>query len=224
VADEPGLLREGLERLGLGAEPAAGLLARYLAELSRWNARYGFVKADSRELVVKHALDSVAAARQVARLAGSGTVLDVGSGAGFPGIPLAIVLPEVRFVLLERSSRKAAFLGNCRALLGLRQVRVVAADLSAATGEFDVVTFRAVAPLVRIIADLDRSAVAWKWLAAYKGRADRVREELAALGPRAPGAEVIPLAVPFLDEERHLVVLPHGVGAARDLDNPPGRG
>jgi len=237
------MLREGLEELGFGAAggPAGGrdgsglggldavadLLERYLAELDRWNARFGFVKATGDELVAKHALDSIAGAATVAGLcaggaargvggeaAGEGTVpgepggvLDVGSGAGFPGIPLAIALPEVRFNLLERSGKKCAFLENCRALLGLANVTVQQEDLSAASGSFDVVTFRAVAPLDRFLADLARSKVAWRSVAAYKGRRDRIEEELAALGPAAPHAEIVRLEVPFVHEKRHLVVL-----------------
>jgi 16S rRNA (guanine527-N7)-methyltransferase len=148
-------------------------------------------------------------------------VLDVGSGAGFPGIPLAIALPEVRFNLLERSGKKCAFLENCRALLGLANVTVQQADLSAASGSFDVVTFRAVAPLDRFLADLARSKVAWRSVAAYKGRRDRIEEELAALGPAALHAEIVRLEVPFVDEERHLVVLQSGIGgAARSAGSP----
>jgi 16S rRNA (guanine527-N7)-methyltransferase len=242
-------LRRGLEELGLRSPAAADLLERYLAELDRWNARFGFVKATPDELVVKHVLDSIAGAATVAGLcaeaaaggagwvavgsssmpgapggveplgaaasrgAGRGSarprggVLDVGSGAGFPGIPLAIALPGIRFTLLERSGRKCAFLENCRALLGLANVTVLPADLSAAAGAYDVITFRAVAPLGRFLADLVRSKVVWRSIAAYKGRRDRIDAELAALGPAARGAEVVRIAVPFVDEERHLVVL-----------------
>ncbi len=266
------LLRQGLAALGFGsaggppggsvtilrdAGQTAELLERYLAELDRWNQRFGFVKATPDELVVKHVLDSIAGAATVAGLcavaaagdvglaavepcsapgapggveplgaaasrgAGRGSarprggveprprggVLDVGSGAGFPGIPLAIALPGIRFTLLERSGRKCAFLENCRALLDLANVAVLPADLSAATGAYDVITFRAVAPLDRFLADLARSKVAWRSIAAYKGRRDRIDAELTALGPAARGAEVVRLAVPFVDEERHLVVL-----------------
>ena len=131
----------------------------------------------------------------------------MGSGAGFPGIPLAIALPDVGFTLLERSAKKCAFLENCRALLALANVRVLQADLAGAAGRFDVVTFRAVAPLDRFLADLARSGISWRWVAAYKGRRDRIDAELAALGPAARGAEVLRLPVPFVDEERHLVII-----------------
>ena len=215
-------LGDGLAALGI-REGAGELLERYLGELERWNAKYGFVKATAEELVTKHALDSIAGAPIVARLcagesaeAARPAVLDVGSGAGFPGIPLAIALPGIGFTLLERSAKKCAFLENCRALLGLANVRVLQADLVSASGgveprprgAYDVVTFRAVAPLDRFLADLARSQIAWRYVVSYKGRRDRIDEELSALGPAARGAEVLPLPVPFVDEERHLVVIP----------------
>jgi 16S rRNA (guanine527-N7)-methyltransferase len=220
-----------------GLDEAAGLLERYLAELDRWNARFGFVKGTPDELVAKHALDSIAGAAAVSGLCAEaaaggveprprGMVLDVGSGAGFPGIPLAIALPGIRFTLLERSGKKCAFLENCRVLLGLANVAVLPSDLSAASGAFDVVTFRAVAPLARFLVDLARSKVAWRSVAAYKGRRDRIDAELAAIGAAALGAKIVRLDVPFVDEQRHLVVLRnHGsgggaaAGTAFNLDN-----
>jgi 16S rRNA (guanine527-N7)-methyltransferase len=238
-------LRAGLQALGFdaaggragarggsglrGLDEVADLLERYLAELDRWNARFGFVKATADELVAKHALDSIAGAATVADLCAGGGVLDVGSGAGFPGIPLAIALPQARFCLLERSAKKCAFLENCRALLGLANVAVLQADLSEASGSYDVVTFRAVAPLGRFLADLARSEVAWRSVAAYKGRRDRIEEELAALGPAARHAGIVRLEVPFVDEERHLVVLRNvsgiparSAGSPLNLDNTGG--
>jgi len=238
-------LRQGLDELGISAPGAADLLERFLAELDRWNARFGFVKATREELVARHVLDSIAGAATVATLCASGGpgagggpgaapivapggVLDVGSGAGFPGIPLAVALPGVRFTLLERSAKKCAFLENCRALLGLANVGVLRADLAGAAGGYNVVTFRAVAPLGRFLADLARSKVTWRSVAAYKGRRDRIEEELAALGGAARDMELVRLRVPFVDEERHLVVLYcGGAGAGRIggiLDNTVGRG
>ena len=79
--------------------------------------------------------------------------------------------------------------------------------MAGAAGRFDVVTFRAVAPLDRFLADLARSGIQWRWVASYKGRRDRIDAELAALGSAARGAEVLRLPVPFGDEERHLVLI-----------------
>jgi 16S rRNA (guanine527-N7)-methyltransferase len=220
------LLKEGLEALGVPEPERVQLqMETFVAELERWNPRFGLVKyADRDELVVKHVLDSLSAWREVAEAAaagpvsaesaasGVGAVLDVGSGAGFPGIPLAVALPGLSFTLLERMSRRATFLKTCSILLGLRGVTVVQNDLAAIEGSFAVVTFRALAPLPRIVEDLERSAVRWGSILAYKGREARAREEVEAVVRSGGGrcaAEVRPLATPFLDEERCLAVVKH---------------
>lgn len=204
------LLREGIARLAIpDPDRVQRVLETYLAELARWNARFGFVKADEEELVVKHALDSLSAWRAVQELAPRGTVLDVGTGAGFPGIPLAVALPEVSFTLLERSSRKIAFLKTCAIILGLSNARTLQADLAGAEGRWDVVTFRAFAPLARFL-DEARPALSFGALLAYKGRLARGRDEAEAVRAREDGAytaEVREVEVPFLEEERCLVIV-----------------
>ena len=207
-----GLLRRGLALLEVpDAGSAAAVLERYLEEIGKWNPRFGFVKAHGEELIIKHVFDSLSAWRIVRDLAwgtpGAGTVLDIGSGAGFPGIPLAVALPSLEFTLMERSAKRAAFLENCALLLCLKNVRVLEEDLSAATGDYGVITFRAFAPLDRFFADLLRARVRCRAVAAYKGREARAREELERM--RGSGiafdAEISRVEVPFMDEERHIV-------------------
>jgi 16S rRNA (guanine527-N7)-methyltransferase len=212
-ADPAAVLREGLAQLGiLPAEPTQALLEKYIAEIERWNPRFGLVKYDGRqELIVKHVLDSLSAWTALREAAsGSGSVLDVGSGAGLPGIPLAIALPDASFTLLERMARRAAFLKTCTVLLGLSQVKVIQCDLAVMTGEFDVVTCRAVAPLGRLVEDIGRSSIRWRTIAAYKGKPERARQEIDEVERLMPGLfnlELRPLRTPFLDEERCLAVL-----------------
>ncbi|MGA2974020.1 MAG: 16S rRNA (guanine(527)-N(7))-methyltransferase RsmG [Spirochaetia bacterium] len=228
-SDPAQVLREGLEQLCI-PEPdqAFARLTAFLSELERWNPRFGLVKYESRrELVVKHMLDSLsawtmvrdAASRSTDALIDSashgaappgGSVLDVGSGAGFPGIPLAVALPELSFTLVERMARRASFLKTCAILLGLSRVRVLTCDLGAVEGEFDVVTFRAVAPLARFLDEIGKSSVRWGRIIAYKGKEKRAREEMDDVR-RAAGSlyamDLLPLSAPFLDEERCLIVL-----------------
>jgi len=234
-ADPAALLRDGLEQLGV---PDPGrvldLMERYLDELERWNPRFGLVKASDRgELVVKHVLDSLSAWRAVrdAVAPGTGTVLDVGSGAGLPGIPLAAALPKVSFTLLERMARRASFLRTCGVLLGLPLLRVVQSDLSDAAGDFDVVTFRAVAPVDRFLSDLGASRVRWRTIVAYKGREDRAREEIAAVGRSALAGvrlSIETLHPPFLAEERCLLIVTRQEPPAKVswpiVDKPDGPG
>ncbi len=202
------LLAEGLQRLGVDCPPARlGALERYRLELERWNGRYGFVKASGRDLVVRHFLDSLAGLPVLAGLSPRRTVLDVGSGAGFPGLPLALFLEDSRVALLERSARKAAFLSNVAALLGLGNVRVLERELRGLQERFELVTFRAFSPLARELPGLRRVLAPGGWIAAYKGRRERIDQELAQAGLASWEAKVVPLEVPFLEEERHLVLL-----------------
>src|SRR4030042_3348573 len=193
------LLAEGLGRLAIDCPPARlQALERYRLELELWNRRYGFVKASGNQLVVRHFLDSLAGLPVLARLSPHRTVLDVGSGAGFPGLPLALFLEDSRFVLLERSARKAAFLGNVVALLGLANVRVLEMQLRGLEERFDLLTFRAGRPLDRELPALRRVLAPGGTIAAYKGRRERIAGGLRAAGLSAGEAKVVPLRVPFL--------------------------
>jgi 16S rRNA (guanine527-N7)-methyltransferase len=206
-----GLLARGLDRLGIAwTEAQLEALEVHRAELERWNRGYGFVKARGDELVIRHFLDCLAGLPVIAGLAPRRTILDVGSGAGFPGIPLAVFLRDCTLILLERSAKRAAFLANVVLLLGLRHVRVEQKQLAEIGERFDLVTFRAFTPLDRDLPVLRRALAPEGHLAAYKGRREKIRRELEAAGIPEGRAAVFPLRVPFLEEERHLVVLGAG--------------
>jgi 16S rRNA (guanine527-N7)-methyltransferase len=207
--DDRETLRRGLSFLDRPMpEGAEALLSRFLDELALWNRTYGFVKAEGKNLVVRHVLDSLSACAALAELDPVRTVLDVGSGAGFPGIPLAVAFPRTAFRLLERSAKRAAFLRNAVAVLGLPNAAVEAKDLREADGEADVITFRAFSPLDRFFRDLGASRVAWRAVLAFKGRRAQAAEETEAV----PGRERLEVKlrearVPFLEAERTLVIL-----------------
>jgi 16S rRNA (guanine527-N7)-methyltransferase len=213
-ADASAILQEGIARLEI-PEPAGvhAKLESYMAELERANPRFGLVKYEDRgELVVKHVLDSLSAWAILKEAAGPSpaAILDVGSGAGFPGIPLAVALPALSFTLLERMAKRAAFLKTCSILLALSHVKVIQMDLVELAGAYDVVTCRAFAPLERLVEDLGRSGVRWRKIVAYKGREARVREEIESVRRLTDGriaAEVVAVHSPFLDEERCIAVL-----------------
>jgi 16S rRNA (guanine527-N7)-methyltransferase len=210
------LLKEGLNKLGI--EDSEGrilpLLERYIEEIELFNPAYGLVKVkDRRELIVKHILDSLAPIkiiRDLSKNSANFKIADIGSGAGLPGIPLAICLPNAAFTLIERMGRRAGFLRDAVAVLGLPNVVVVEADMEklaiAVDDRYDLIVFRAFRPLDsailrRLFALLKPSGL----LAAYKGRRQAIEEEMEGL--QNVSWEAIPLEVPFLEEERHLVLI-----------------
>jgi 16S rRNA G527 N7-methylase RsmG len=118
-------------------------------------------------------------------------------------------MPDVPFTLLERMARRASFLKTCAVLLRLPLLRVVQADLSDAQGEYEVVTFRAVAPFGRFLHDMEKSGVRWRVAVAYKGREDRARGEIDDVRRSSEAVSdlrIVPLQPPFLSEERCLII------------------
>lgn len=203
-------LETGLLQLGLAG--IAPQLTLYIEEIERFNPIYGLVGVRSREeLIVKHILDSLSPLGILRGLLKNpaAQAADVGSGAGLPGIPLAIGMPEVNFTLIERMGRRANFLRGAVAVLGLSNVTVEEVELEKAAGaRFDLAVFRAFRPLepavLRPLFGLLREGGV---LAAYKGRRETLEEELAKAGPLLGRREILPCPVPFLDEERRLALL-----------------
>ena len=219
-------LREGLDRLAAGNshsrqvledhfDEKADLLNRYIEEIELFNPAYGLVGTeDRRELIVKHILDSLAPLGVISRLVENAEhprLADAGSGAGLPGIPLAICLGRP-FTLIERMGRRAGFLRSTLAVLGLNFVDVEEKDMEkAAPGRYNLVTFRAFKPLDGpLLKGLFRLLVPGGVLAAYKGRREKINEEMEAVKSFTGGWECFGTPVPFLDEERHLVVIRPG--------------
>lgn len=202
------------------SDQAAGLraerLERYIAEIEFFNPAYGLVgAADRDELVTKHILDSLAPLPVLLRVleerSGSGRpkIVDVGSGAGLPGIPLAIVLESLYVTLLERMGRRVGFLESATAALGLKNVAVEQLDAERAEGgRFDLVVFRAFRPLEPpMVKTLFRLLAPGGRLGAYKGRREKVAEEMGALAGLVGEWSDAAVSVPFLDEERRIVVI-----------------
>jgi 16S rRNA (guanine527-N7)-methyltransferase len=208
------LLEEGLQKLNHGAKLISPL-TRYIEEIELFNLAYGLVKVkDRRELIVRHILDSLAPAGIIRSLLNNARIADAGSGAGLPGIPLAICMPQVSFTLIERMGRRAGFLRDAAAVLGLSNVRVEEADIdklrrnSAMAGGFGLVVFRAYRPLeAQVLKSLLNLLAPNGMLAAYKGRRETIEEELNRISRKNFSREIIPLDVPFLDEERHLLLM-----------------
>ncbi len=197
-------LDAGLQALRLDAALAEPL-TRYLALLLRWNATYNLTAIrDPREMVTKHLLDSLAMAPFVASVS---TLADLGTGAGLPGIPLAIALPGLRVTLVESNGKKARFMREAVRTLGLGNAEVAESRIEALNrpNAFMAITARALATLPQILALGGHLLAADGVLLAMKGA--RPDDEIAALPAGWALHEMHALNVPGLDAERHLVVI-----------------
>jgi 16S rRNA (guanine527-N7)-methyltransferase len=188
-------------------------LTQYLALLARWNRVYNLsaIREPDR-MLSHHLLDSLSVLPHLQRAGDqSGNarmrVLDVGSGAGFPGIPLALVWPELEVRLVEPVGKKAAFLRQCAAELGLQDRLVVHAQPveHLAPCSPDHIICRAFASLPEFVAAIARQRAPFTRIWAMKGRTPQA--EIAALPAPWRVAGLHALVVPGLHAERHLLEL-----------------
>lgn len=206
----PGLeagLRAGLRDLGLDlAELQVRQLLDYSALIRKWNRVYNLTALRSpEEMLTHHLLDSLAAVAPLRRHTDgkAARVLDVGSGAGLPGVVLAIAIPELQVDCVDTVAKKAAFLQQCAVSLSLRNLRGLHARVEQLRTPYEVVTSRAFASLADFVS-LSGSALAegGVWM-AMKGR--HPVDEVAELPPGVVVFHVEQLHVPGLDAERCLV-------------------
>lgn len=196
-------LAAGLSGLGLALSPGqVEALLRLVDELADWNARFNLTAIrDPAEVVDKHLLDSLAALPYLKGLA----VADIGTGAGFPGLPLAIADPDRRFTLVESTGKKANFVRHAATVLGLPNVEVVQARAESyrPTRPFDSVITRALGPLAGFVRVAGHLAGRGGRLLAMKGKVPEAEIEALPAGWKV--IAVHPVAVPGLDAERCLV-------------------
>lgn len=197
------LLCTGLAELGLPATLHAPLLA-YLKLLDKWSGAYNLTAVrEPAAMVTHHALDSLV----VRPWLKGPRVIDVGSGAGIPGIPLALACPELQFVLLDSNAKKTRFITQAIHELKLPNVSVERArseDYRPAQS-FDTVISRAFASLAQMVEMTQHLCAPDGVFVAMKGIYPR--EELAALPAQFHVERVEPLNVPGLNAERHAVLL-----------------
>jgi 16S rRNA (guanine527-N7)-methyltransferase len=202
-------LDEGIRSLGFDLPAVSESLIAYLRELVQWNQAYNLTAVrDPLEMVTKHLLDSLVV---LPHLHGA-HIIDVGSGAGLPGIPLALADSARQFTLLDSNGKKAAFMRHAVRALGLKQVEVVHArveDYAAAAGHgrFDSVLSRAFSSLAEMLELAGPLCALHGRMLAMKGQFPQ--DELEDLRHVATGFElegVLPLSVPGLAAERHLVL------------------
>lgn len=183
----------------------ATTLSRLLDELARWNQAYNLTALQSRgEWLTHHVLDSLS----IAPLLHGRKIADVGAGAGFPGLPLAIAQPDREFVLIDSIGKKIRFIEHAARTLGLTnvQARHSRAENLVAQSPYDTIVARALAALPQLTGVVRGLCGPETRVLAMKGR--RPDAEIAGLdSARWCVAAVTPLTVPDLGEERHVVTL-----------------
>ncbi len=219
-------LLNGLNLIGIPAEKIEDFskkLDKYINEIILFNSAYNLTNtSDYDEIVVNHILDSLAPYKIFLELskefnAENFKIADIGSGGGLPGIPLAVVFPEFDFTLVERMDKRCAFLENCAAICGLKNVSVLKKEAERVPSEsFDISTFRAFRPLDEkmtktLLALTKKGGI----LAAYKAKSESIAKEMEEIKSLGLEFSVKKLFVPYLTEnssgkderERNLVII-----------------
>lgn len=182
------------------------LLLRYLALMQKWNQAYNLTAIrEPHDMVIKHLLDSLSIAPWVK----GPRVLDIGTGGGLPGIPLAILFPDIEFTLLDSNGKKTRFLQQVKAELSMSNVTVVHARVEEFLPEmaFPQIVSRAFSALDLFVNLASPKLADNGELLAMKGQLPA--EEVIELQEKVEGMQldVIPLAVPMLAEARHLILI-----------------
>jgi 16S rRNA (guanine527-N7)-methyltransferase len=181
---------------------------------------------DEREIIIRHILDSLAPwqyiVREAARFvptgdasdAGGVTIADIGTGAGFPGIPLAIVMDNCRFLLVEKMGRRVSFLQNVKAVLRLENIKIIesAVEKAPVDGNDGV---RSSLVICRGFSEINDKLIetfsgilqSGGTMVFYKGKREKIDREIESCKQPLQNMSVIRYAPPFLNEERHLVII-----------------
>jgi|InoplaM3SPM_1038593.scaffolds.fasta_scaffold01346_2 16S rRNA (guanine527-N7)-methyltransferase len=199
------VLARGLAELRLELSDAAlAHLLHYVALLEKWNKVYNLTAVQgAAAIVTHHLLDSLAIVPHI----DAGTIVDVGSGAGLPGIPFAVARPRAKMTLLDANQKKAAFMRQAVIELGIENAEVVCARVEQwrAPTLFDAVVSRAFADLRKFVALAGKLCAPHGVMAAMRG--SYVESELLELPAGFALKRAVPIKVPGLDAVRNLILL-----------------
>jgi 16S rRNA (guanine527-N7)-methyltransferase len=200
-------LERGVADLALALPPGTvERMLQYVALLKKWNRTYNLTAVrDEHAMIGQHLLDSLAVLPHLPAQERT-TLADVGSGAGLPGVPLALARPSWRVTLVDSSDKKAAFLRQAALELGMDNVELHQGRVEQwnPAQRFDVVISRAFAELRAFVAACRHLVAPAGVLAAMKGKL-RI-EELSGAAPDCACEAPIRLRVPFVDAERNLIL------------------
>ena len=212
------LLTAGASHFGLTlSEAQLHAFENYYRELAAWNENINLTRIiEPDDVAIKHFLDSLSIVPALPQRNKPLSIIDVGSGAGFPGIPLRIAIPEVKVTLLESTAKKTNFLQHVVNTLELESVRVITARAEEAGQQpehrerYDVAVARAVSRLSVLAEYMLPLVKVGGYVIAQKGQNPAEEIEAARSALRILGGQLIkvqPVAVPGLDGERHLVII-----------------
>lgn len=209
------LLAKIIKEIGITfTENQTKQMLRFVSEIELFNPKYKLVGAEGDDILIRHVGDCLAAVPTIERVIENcedAKFADVGSGAGFPGIVLAVAFPNQKFTLIERMNRRVGFLNNVIAALRLNdRVRVVSKDLKDVDEKFDIITFRAFHPLFDIMDDIDNICKDSGHVCAYKAKADTLLPELSMVEEICNTkwiSTIEELHVPMFDASRKLCIL-----------------
>jgi len=206
------ILEKGSLELGVALdEGQKAAFLKYLRELKAWNSRINLTSIiDEKEIIIKHFLDSLTPA---AFLSGVKTLLDIGSGAGFPGLPLKIALPSIKVTMIDSVEKKVHFIRHMIRTLGLKGVDAISGRVESPelvyslSGVFDCVTSRAFAELEAFVTLGAPYLKPGGMLLALKG--PLAPQEIAAMGQVAgfSAPEVHEIEVPFSVRKTNIVIM-----------------
>ncbi|HMK44609.1 MAG TPA: 16S rRNA (guanine(527)-N(7))-methyltransferase RsmG [Dissulfurispiraceae bacterium] len=202
---EKELLIQGLSVLDIVAPPeTVEAFLFYLSELKKWNKAYNLTAITAaREIIIKHFLDSLLYLKALPPSVR--TVCDVGSGAGFPGVPLSLASPDSSVTLIEPSRKRCAFLRHITHRLALERIAVIEARVDELNGPlFDAVVTRATFSVADFVKQAGHLVDENGCLVMNKG--GKAFQEISAL-PAGYAYESIPATLPFAGQERVLLRL-----------------
>lgn len=196
------LLQQGLEQLKINADVSQRKqILNYIKLLLKWNSAYNLVAThNAKEILISHILDSLS----IVPFIESGPIIDVGSGAGFPGVPLAILFPQYQFTLIDSVGKKTHFLTQLKIELGLKNITVVQgrSENFQPSHCYQLVVSRAVSSIENLVKKTQHLLCPSGKILVMKGQIPE--QELENLPWKY---EISPLTVPHLFKERHLVTI-----------------
>ncbi|MBI5100854.1 MAG: 16S rRNA (guanine(527)-N(7))-methyltransferase RsmG [Nitrospirae bacterium] len=198
------LIKQGIEKIGLDCGPGQlDAFVFYLSELNKWNRAYNLtgLRSDS-DIITKNFLDSLLFLRALPQDIAS--LADIGSGAGFPGIPIKIMRPQLKTTLIEPTQKKCAFLRHLRHGLGLSDIEVLNRRVEDVSGiSVDAAVTRALFSISEMIKKTKHIMNKNGVLVLSKG--PKIELELSEAGPL--DISVMDIDLPFENTTRHLVII-----------------